>query len=133
MEVHDRTSCFVLYISYWFKYEIVERTRSRSKTVCAPGEHTKGSNDVLRVRANRIKCAMTLVTMLSLHMHQLVKSMVNWNIYNDNIMTSFVAQLKNSRSSLRKQTTVLYRMLYPRNLHEFRGGGVQYSVKGVFW
>jgi len=33
-------------------------------------------------------------------MHQLVKSMVNWNIYNDNIMTSGVAQLKNSRSSL---------------------------------
>ena len=33
-------------------------------------------------------------------MHQLVKSIVNWNIYNDNIMTSFVAQLKNSRSSL---------------------------------
>jgi len=24
-------------------------------------------------------------------MHQLVKSMVNWNIYNDNIMTSGVA------------------------------------------
>jgi len=32
-------------------------------------------------------------------MHQLVKSMVNWNICNDNIMMSGVAYLKNSRSS----------------------------------
>ena len=32
-------------------------------------------------------------------MHQLVKSMVNWNIYNDNTMTSDVSYLKNSRSS----------------------------------
>jgi len=29
--------------------------------------------------------------------------MVNWNIYNDNIMTSDVAYLKNSRSSRRKK------------------------------
>ena len=56
-----------------------ERTRSRSKTVCAPGEHAK-PNDVLRVRDNRINYATPLVIMLSLHMHQLVKSMVNWNI-----------------------------------------------------
>ena len=37
--------------------------------------------------------------MSSLYMHQLVKSMVNWNMYNDNIMTSDVSYLKNSRSS----------------------------------
>ena len=51
------------------------------------------------VRDNRINCATSLVTMSSLYMHQLVKSMVNWNIYNDNTMTSDVAYLKNSRSS----------------------------------
>jgi len=49
------------------------------------------SNDVLRVRDNQINCATTLVIMSSLYMHQLVKSMVNWNMYNDNIMTSDVA------------------------------------------
>jgi len=58
---------------------------------CAPGEHTKNSNDVSRVRANGINSATTLVIMLSLHMHQLVNSMVNWNICNDNIMTIVVA------------------------------------------
>ena len=49
------------------------------------------SNDVLRVRDNQINCATTLVIMSSLHMHQLVKSMVNWNICNDNIMMIVVA------------------------------------------
>ena len=63
------------------------------------GEHTKNCNDVSRVRANPINCAATLVIMSSLYMHQLVKSMVNWNMYNDNIMTSDVSYLKNSRSS----------------------------------
>ena len=38
-----------------------------------------------------INSATPLVRMSSLYMHQLVKSMVNWNIYNDNIMTSGVA------------------------------------------
>ena len=51
----------------------------------------KNSNDISRVRANQINGATTLVIMSSLHMHQLVKSMVNWNIYNDHIMTSGVA------------------------------------------
>jgi len=51
----------------------------------------ENSNDVLRVRDNRINSATPLVIMSSLYMHQLVKSMVNWNIYNDNIMTSGVA------------------------------------------
>ena len=40
-----------------------------------------------------------LVIMSSLYMHQLVRSMVNWNIYNDNTMTCNVSYLKNSRSS----------------------------------
>ena len=60
----------------------------------------KNSSDVFRVRDNRINHATPLVRMSSLYMHQLLKSIVNWNIYNDNIMTSGVAQLKNSRSSL---------------------------------
>ena len=51
----------------------------------------RNANDFSRVRANGINSATTLVIMLSLHMHQLVKSMVNWNIYNDNTMTSGVA------------------------------------------
>jgi len=55
------------------------------------GDHTKNSNDVLRVRDNQINDATMLVIMSSLYMHQIVKSMVNWNIYNDNIMTSGVA------------------------------------------
>jgi len=41
-------------------------------------------------------------------MHQLVKSMVNWNMYNDNIMTSGVAQLKNSRSSPRERAILTF-------------------------
>ena len=49
------------------------------------------SNDVLSVRDNRINSATTLVIMSSLYMRQIVKSMVNWNIYNDNIMTSDIA------------------------------------------
>jgi len=53
--------------------------------------NTQNSSDVSRVRDNRINSATPLVTMSSLYMHQLVKSMVNWNIYNDNIMTSGVA------------------------------------------
>ena len=89
LEVHDRTSRFVHYLLYFFELEVV-----------APGEHTKNSNDVSRVRANPINGATLLVIMSSLYMHQVVKSMVNWNKYNDNIMTSGVAQLKNSRSSL---------------------------------
>ena len=89
--INVRTSRFLQYSLYWFKLEIVERTRSRSKTVCAPGEHTKNSNDISRVRAYQINSATPLIIMSSLHMHQLVKSMVNWNIYNDNIMTSGVA------------------------------------------
>ena len=60
------------------------------KNLCA-GVNTRNASDVLRVRDNRINCATPLVVMLSLHMHQLVKSMVNWNICNDNIMTSGVA------------------------------------------
>ena len=56
----------------------------------AGGTHAK-SNDVLRVRAYQINSATPLVTMSSLYMHQLVKSMGNWNMYNDNIMTSDVA------------------------------------------
>ena len=54
---------------------------------------------MLRVRAYQINCATPLVIVSSLYMHQLVKSMVNWNIYIDNIMTSNVSYLKNSRSS----------------------------------
>jgi len=58
---------------------------------CMRGDHTKNSNDDSRVRANRINSATPLVIMSSLYMRQIVKSMVNWNIYNDNIMTSGVA------------------------------------------
>jgi len=36
-------------------------------------------------------------------MRQLVKSMVNWNIYNDNILTRVFARLENSRSSQREK------------------------------
>ena len=68
----------------------MERTRSRSNFLRV-GDHTKNSNDVLRVRDNQINDATMLVIMSSLYMHQIVKSMVNWNIYNDNIMTSGVA------------------------------------------
>jgi len=53
--------------------------------------NTPNSNDISRVRANPFNCATPLVMMSSLYMHQLVKSMVNWNIYNDNTMTSDVA------------------------------------------
>jgi len=42
--------------------------------------------------------------MSSLNMRQLVKSMVNWNIYNDNILTRVFARLENSRSSLIEDT-----------------------------
>ena len=76
--------------------------------------HAK-SNDVLRVRDNRINSATTLVIMSSLYMRQIAKSMVNWNIYNDNIMTSDVSYLKNSRSSQVKtviHTTGGVRALY---------------------
>ena len=53
-------------------------------------------------------------------MHQIVKSMVNWNIYNDNIMTSFVAQLKNSRSSHAAAAALMMMMLLFGNRHELK-------------
>ena len=70
------------------------RDRGKNKFTienCLRGVSLQNSNDVSRVRDNRINSATPLVIMFSVYMHQLVKSMVNWNIYNDNIMTSGVA------------------------------------------
>jgi len=87
---------------FWILSLIKDRWTVHDRKLSARRVNThENSNDVLRVRANRINCAMPLVIMSSLHMHQLVKSMVNWNIYNDNTMTSDVSYLKNSRTSQR--------------------------------
>jgi len=83
-------------ITFYTVLPILIKIRGRGKNTftietCTMGEHTKNCNDVSRVRDNRINSATPLVIMSSLYMRQIVKSMVNWNIYNDNIMTSGVA------------------------------------------
>ena len=95
--------CTLLLILIWIRYRGKVHNQKLARRV-----NKWNANDVLRVRANGINCATPLVIMSSLYMPQIVKSMVNWNIYNDNIMMSDVAYLKNSRSSLddrRKRTS----------------------------
>jgi len=52
---------------------ILIKIRGRGKNTFTIGRrvNTKNSHVILRVRANRINSATPLVTMLSLHMHQL--------------------------------------------------------------
>ena len=50
--INVRTSRFLQYSLYWFKLEVVERTRSRSKLARRLNTH-ENSNDVSRVRDNR--------------------------------------------------------------------------------
>jgi len=83
-------------ITFYTVLPILIKIRGRGKNTftienCLRGVSLQNSNDVSRVRDNRINSATPLVIMFSVYMHQLVKSMVNWNIYNDNIMTSGVA------------------------------------------
>ena len=114
-QVHVRTwnviSCTLSLILIWIRG--CGTNKFTIENLRVGGTHAK-SNDVLRVRANEINIATPLVIVSSLYMHQLVKSMVNWNMYNDNTMTSDVAYLKNSRSSLWTKKSFLFKLI---NIH----------------
>jgi len=91
LTINVRTSRFVHYLLYWFKI------RDRGKNTftienCLRAGWTHETLMMFRgLGIIEINSATPLVIMSSSYMHQLVKSMVNWNIYNDNIMTSGVA------------------------------------------